>query len=162
FERDGALVAQVAGQSPQPVTAISDGWYAYDNFDVSLRFVRENGEVTGLELVQQGRVQEAERVADTAEALARTEVSLDPETLQRYVGDFAINPNARFTIRLSGGRLEAKLTGQPFLPIFARGDDVFFYRAVDAELHFERDDAGEIDALVLHQGGIRQRAKRVE
>ena len=43
-----------------------------------------------------------------------------------------------------------------------KGDDVFFYKVVDAELHFERDDSGSVNALVLHQGGIVQRAERTE
>ena len=55
-----------------------------------------------------------------------------------------------------------RLTGQPFFPVFARGDDVFFYKVVDAELHFERGEDDAVDAVVLHQGGIVQRAERIE
>ena len=162
FERDGRIMAQLAGQAPQPLTPIGDNWYAQDVFDISVRFLREADGAAVLELVQQGRVQRAERVADTAEAAARKEVSIDPEALAEYAGEYALAPGARFTIRLRGDRLRAQLTGQPFLPIFFKGEDVFFYKAVDAELHFERDDDGRIDALVLHQGGLRQRAERVD
>ncbi|MDA8020660.1 MAG: hypothetical protein MPN21_24745, partial [Thermoanaerobaculia bacterium] len=56
--------------------------------------------------------------------------------------------------------LEARLTGQPFFPIYPKKRDVFFYKVVDAELHFQRDADGEIEALVLHQGGLEQRAVR--
>lgn len=161
FERDGKLIVQVAGQSAQPVTRVGNDWYSYDNFDVSVRFQRETGDVTGLELVQQGRIEQAARVADTAEVLGRSEVSLGAENLQEYVGEYAINPNAKFTIRRADGGLEARLTGQSFLPIYAKGDDVFFYKAVDAELHFERGDNGKVEALVLHQAGMRQRAQRL-
>jgi hypothetical protein len=47
------------------------------------------------------------------------------------------------------------------VPIVPKGDDVFFYKVVDAELHFERDDAGAVNALVLHQGTIVQRAEKL-
>jgi len=162
FARDGNIMAQLAGQSAHPVTAVGDGWYTHDVFDASLRFIREGGAVVAVELVQNGLVQRAERVGDTAEAATRAEVSLNEEALREFIGEYALNPNTKFTIRLAGDRLEAKLTGQQFLPIHARGDDVFFYKVVDAELHFERDEAGEVDALVLHQGGIRQRAERID
>lgn len=162
FERDGRLVAQLSGQAAHPITDVGNDWYTLDVADASLRFLREGSEVVAVELVQNGVVQRAGRVAGTAEATTRTEVSLDREALREYVGEYAVNPNAKFTIRLGDERLEAKLTGQSFLPIFAKGDDVFFYKAVDAELHFERGDQGELEALVLHQGGIHQRAERVD
>ena len=162
FVRDGRLFAQVSGQAAHPVTALGDDWYAHNVADASLHFLREDRAVTAVELAQNDRIQRAERIADTAEAMTKTEVSMDRETLREYVGEYTINPDAKFTIRLGDERLEAKLTGQTFLPIHAKGDDVFFYKAVDAELHFQRDDAGRIEALVLHQGGIRQRAERVE
>ena len=73
-----------------------------------------------------------------------------------------MNPSIDFTIRLGDETLETMLTGQAFFPVFARGDDKFFYKVVDAELHFERDEEGNVNALVLHQGGIVQRAERVD
>lgn len=161
FERNGKIMAQLAGQSAQQVTAVGDGWYAYDVADASLRFINEGGAVTAVELVQHGLVQRAERVGDRAEVLTRAEVSLTRNALREFVGEYAINANAKFTIRLADDSLEAKLTGQQFLPIHAKGDDVFFYKIVDAELHFERDDTGKVAALVLHQGGVRQRAERI-
>ncbi len=162
YERDGRIVAQRAGQTPQALTPVGEDWYAQDVFDVSVRFLREGGEVVALELVEQGRGRRAERVAGTAEAALRREVSIEPEALVEYAGEYALAPGARFTIRIRGDRLQARLTGQPWLPVFFKGEDVFFYKAVDAELHFERNGAGRIDALVLHQGGLRQRAERVD
>ena len=53
------------------------------------------------------------------------------------------------------------LTGQPFFPVFPKGDDKFFYKVVDAELHFERDSKGDVNAVVLHQGAIVERAEKV-
>lgn len=165
FERDGRVLAQATGQSPFPVTALGDDWYVYDAIDVALRFVREEGEVIAVELVQNGQVQRAERSADRAAVLDRDQssVNLAPEQLDAYVGEFALNPQMKFTVRRGGeSGLEVRLTGQPFLPVFARGDDVFFYKVVEAELHFERDDDGQVNAVVLHQGGIVQRAERVD
>ncbi len=91
---------------------------------------------------------------------ARARVDMDRQALQTYVGEYALAPGVVFTIRLQDEMLEARLTGQSFLPILPRAEDIFFYLDVDAELHFERNEAGEIVALILHQGGMQQRADR--
>jgi CubicO group peptidase (beta-lactamase class C family) len=155
---NGGLVAQLSGQQPLPLSALEDDWYAIDVADASLRFVREDGVVVAVELAQNGRLQRALRVADVAATLARDSIDLSRDKLAEYVGEYPINGAVKFIIRLGDEGLEAQITGQPFLPIFAKGDDVFFYKVVDAELHFERGDAGAVEALVLYQGNITQRA----
>ena len=162
YEGDSGPMAQLSGQPPASITPLGDGWYALDVADASLRFLREDGEVTAVELVQNGRTQRADKVAETARVLSRQSKEMERQQLEDFVGEYALAPGASFSIRIAGDGLEARLTGQPFFPIYFKGDDVFFYKVVDAELHFQRDESGEINALVLHQGGIEQRAERVE
>lgn len=162
FERGGTTLAQLSGQVPARLYPAGEDWYALHTADASLRFVREDGRVAAVELVQGGRVQRAARTGDRAAVLDRQEIELSSEALADYAGRYRLAPGAVFTIRPADDGLEAQLTGQPFLPIFARGDDVFFYKAVDAELHFERNEDGAVEALVLHQGGLEQRAIRVD
>ncbi len=164
FAENGALQAQLSGQSALPIEPVGDDWYRLTAVDASLRFLRENGEVIAVELVQNGQVQRAERVADRAAVLDRdeSEIEVDEGELDAYVGEYALTPQVRFTVRRGGeSGLEVRLTGQPFFPVFARGGDVFFYKVVDAELHFERGEDDAVDAVVLHQGGIVQRAERI-
>ena len=136
YEMRGVLVAQASGQMPLGLHRIDDDWYAMDVADASLRFIREDDAVVALELAQNGMLQRAAKTSDTAAALAKTATEVTREELAAFVG-------------------------QPFFPVFAKGDDKFFYKVVDAELHFERDDEGKVNALVLHQGGIVQRAEKV-
>ncbi|MCG8369635.1 MAG: serine hydrolase [Proteobacteria bacterium] len=161
YEIDGSLIGQASGQPPFELYAVGDDWFAIGVADGSLRFVREDGRVVALELAQNGTVQRADRTADTAATLARKEVEVPREQLAAYVGEYpAQQPPITFTIRLAGSGLEAQVSGQPFYPIFAKGDDRFFYKVVDAELHFERDADKNVDALVLHQGGAVIRAEK--
>jgi D-alanyl-D-alanine-carboxypeptidase/D-alanyl-D-alanine-endopeptidase len=81
------------------------------------------------------------------------EVALALATLDDYVGVYAIDKQARFTILRRGDGLVARLTGQPFFPIFASAKDEFFYKAVDAQLSFHRDATGKVGRLTLHQNG---------
>ena len=56
--------------------------------------------------------------------------------------------------------LAAQLTGQPAFPVFAVGKDRFEFDVVVAALTFERDAAGKVVAVVLHQNGRDMRAPR--
>jgi len=162
YEVNGALVAQASGQMPLGLYEVEPDWYALGAADASLHFLREGGEVVALELAQNSMVQRAAKSSNTAATLSKKAVKLADEELDAYVGDYPINPSVKFKIRRGGEGLEAMLTGQPFVPIYAKGNDVFFYKIVDAELHFERDDSDRVSALVLHQGGIQQRAEKAD
>jgi CubicO group peptidase (beta-lactamase class C family) len=161
YAANGVLVAQVSGQMPLGLYRVDDDWYAMDVADASLHFLREGDRVIALELAQNGVLQRASKTADTAAALAKTAVELSRQALAEFVGNYRLNPSVKFTIRLGENNLEAMLTGQPFFPVFPKGDDKFFYKVVDAELHFERDSEGEVNAVVLHQGAIVERAEKV-
>lgn len=157
---DGVLVAQATGQPAFALHAAGDDWYAFGDIDASLHFLRDQGAVTGLELAQGGRLQRAERVADAALAAARQEIALDARTYDDYLGSYAFAPSVALTVKRSGSGIQAQLPGQPWLPVHARARDYFFYKAVDAELKFERDAAGKVTAVVLIQAGMEQRAAR--
>ena len=85
--------------------------------------------------------------------VARSEIALPAETLDEYVGVYSIDSTARFTLLRRGDGLVARLTGQPFVPVFASAKDEFFYKVVDAQLSFRRNASGRIEGLTLHQNG---------
>lgn len=96
------------------------------------------------------------------EPVKRAEVVLPAEALDEYVGVYSIDPTMRFTLLRRGDGLVARLTGQPFAPIFASAKDEFFYKVVDAQLSFHRDASGKIAGLTLHQNGRDLPATREE
>ena len=83
----------------------------------------------------------------------RKEIPRPSAELDEYAGVYALSPQARFTIVKVNDGLRARLTGQPFLALFASAKDEFFYRAVDAQISFRRGDDGKIAGLTLHQNG---------
>jgi len=91
---------------------------------------------------------------------------VDPEHLDRLVGDY-ISPLG-FTIHITreGGRLGARLTNQTRLRVFPEGDSGtpsrFRYRDVEAALAFELPEEGNATAVTLEQFGREMRAERVE
>ena len=89
-------------------------------------------------------------------------IKLDPAKLDAYAGKYELQPGVLFTIKRSGDRLLAQLTGQTFLQIFPASETEFFYKAVDAQLTFVKNAQEEFTNLILHQDGIDQTADRVK
>jgi serine-type D-Ala-D-Ala carboxypeptidase/endopeptidase len=81
------------------------------------------------------------------------EIVLPAASLDGYTGVYTIDAQSRFTIVRHGDALLARLSGQTFLPIFARSKDEFFYKVVNAHLEFHRDASGSVDRLTLRQNG---------
>ena len=89
-----------------------------------------------------------------------TAIRLAPEILDRYAGRYELAPGVFFNLRRDNGRLLAQLTGQSYLEIFPESETEFFYKAVDAQITFVKNDQGEPVALILHQNGMEQRAEK--
>jgi serine-type D-Ala-D-Ala carboxypeptidase/endopeptidase len=84
----------------------------------------------------------------------RKEITLDPKVLDTYTGAYGLAPGMTLTVTREGAQMFAQLTGQPRFEIFAEKEREFFFKVVDAQLTFEDG------AVVLHQGGRDQRAKK--
>lgn len=93
--------------------------------------------------------------------VAAKEIQLSAETLKEYPGVYKLDNDARFTVVLHDGQLWDRLTGQPFLKLFAKERDRFFYKAVAAEIVFNREE-GVVRSLTLFQNGHELTAKRSE
>jgi serine-type D-Ala-D-Ala carboxypeptidase/endopeptidase len=90
----------------------------------------------------------------------RSEIAVDPATLDTYVGVYVFGPTVTLTITRDGAQMFAQLTGQERLPIYAESRTDFFLKVVDAQLTFEKDTSGKVSAVVLHQNGANQRAAK--
>jgi hypothetical protein len=85
--------------------------------------------------------------------------STHPE-LERFVGTYPLSSDFVITISRDADRLVAQATGQPALAMVAASPTTFAIADVAATIEFEVDAAGRATALVLVQGGKRQRAPR--
>ncbi len=89
-------------------------------------------------------------------------VSIDADLLDDYVGRYALAPTFVLEVTRHGNRLMVQATGQERFPVFPLGDDRFFYRVVEAKLHFQRDGEGKVKGVVLYQGGREMPAQRLD
>lgn len=92
----------------------------------------------------------------------RKEVDVAPEILDRYVGKYQLAPTFVIAVTREGKQLYVQATAQPRFEVFATSEREFFLKAVNASITFETETDGRAVALVLHQNGIDQRAKRID
>jgi CubicO group peptidase (beta-lactamase class C family) len=92
----------------------------------------------------------------------RKEVAVDASVLLRYVGTYELTPQLSFAVTVENGALMIQATGaQNKLRARPSSEKEFFFPEVDAQVTFVVDASGQTTALVLHQGGGDQTAKKV-
>ena len=148
--RENKLFVQATGQPEFQVFASARDEFFLKVVDARITFERDPaGKVNRMVLHQNGKDMPGDKVSTEAVH----EISLDPKTLESYAGEYALAPDFVLTITPRAGRLFAVATGQPELEIFASKKDEFFYKAVDAQISFQRGANGSVTGLTLHQNG---------
>ncbi|NNN05739.1 MAG: serine hydrolase [Elusimicrobia bacterium] len=158
-EFSGVLFEQATAQPRLELRQIGLDRFAISGAPAELSFERDHaGKVAALVLHQNGRDQRALR--DELPPMPK-EVVLPAETVTEYAGRYALNANFVLAVTTEDDSLSVQATGQGKAPVYASAKDEFFYKITDARLTFERDAAGRVTSLVLHQGGLNQRAPRL-
>lgn len=153
-EQEGRLFGQATGQGAFPLTHKGGREFEFAAARIEITFkATADGLSPGMDFVQAGRKIDAPRVEDEHGTKEREEISVDSETLQEYVGEYRLASGVTITVTVRESQLFAQVTNQPAYPVFATDTDRFFYKVVDAELEFLRDQSGAVHELVLHQAG---------
>ena len=84
---------------------------------------------------------------------SRKVAPVDPKIYNAYVGQYELAPGFILTISKENNSLFAQATGQPKVEIFPESESNFFYKMVDAQITFVKNDAGKVVQLILHQNG---------
>ena len=100
-----------------------------------------------------GEIAFAALLPDSKAKTLPRERTLPPKALAEYAGRYRLSPGFDLVISAADGGLSAQATGQPSIAIFNSAPDEFFYKVVDAQVTFERDAAGKIKGVILHQNG---------
>ncbi len=156
------LFAQATGQPRFEIFPEAETKFFLAVVDAQITFVKNaKGETTDLILHQGGIDQKARKLGpDYQPPPGRQEVAINSEILKNYVGQYELAPGIIFDVSVENNQLQVQLTGQPRFPVFAESETKFFYKVVDAQLTFQKDNSGKFTSLVLHQGGREQMAKK--
>ncbi len=79
--------------------------------------------------------------------------TIDPKLYDDYVGKYEYPGGAILTVTRDGNKLLAQLTGQPQFEIFPRSETEFFWKVVDAQISFVKNEKGEVIHGLHRQGG---------
>jgi serine-type D-Ala-D-Ala carboxypeptidase/endopeptidase len=152
---NGQLITQMTGQQPLPIFAESETVFFPKAVPATIEFQKDAaGVVTGLMLSQGGQSISASRYTGALPAApVHTEITLAPDLLARYVGNYAFTQGFTIAITLENGQLMEQLTGQPKFPIFPETETRFFLKVVEATIEFQVDSAGVATGMVLNQSG---------
>lgn len=151
----GALHVRSSGSVFRAYVPVAPDVFARPAGGAELRFARRDGAVVALTLAQYGREISAVRAA----APVPEQAVLGAGEVQAYVGHYQaarlLRAPITFDVRDVDGQMMIRSSAvalQPVFPVAGRPDR-FHYEGVPAELQFERDAAGRVVALVLHENG---------
>jgi hypothetical protein len=106
---------------------------------------------------QSGQTINAPRMDETKEA------KIDPALYASLVGRYDYGGGkAILTVSREGDHLFAQLTGQPKFEIFPKSPSEFFWKVVNAQVTFVKDDSGKVIKAVHHQAGRTFDAPKME
>jgi hypothetical protein len=115
-------------------------------------------------------IKESQMTTITPEAVAwkryeqmrpRVAITADPEIMKSCCGRFLFEGGTLINVFMQQYKLLNQILGQPALQLFPEGSDAYFQPEVHAQITFERDAAGIVTSLTLHQNGFEQKAQRV-
>ncbi len=111
-----------------------------------------------------GEFMEPEEEEDPAEGVPFDPDSYDPAEFDAHTGRYALDATPSFVITLTrdDDRLLARATGQSQMELTPTSDSTFAVIGVDASLTLHLDEGGRAESLTLHQGGMSQRASRLD
>jgi len=89
-------------------------------------------------------------------------LTIAPEILETYVGNYQLAPTFFIEITTKDGKLYGQATGQSPFELFASAEDEFYLNIVKASVSFKKASDGSIESLVLHQNGQNIPGKKVE
>lgn len=81
------------------------------------------------------------------------EVEVKSSVFDNYLGRYEVSEKFSLNITRDGNHLYIQVFGQPRAELFARGDDQFFLRVVNAQVDFHTDGSGRASSVTLTQDG---------
>ena len=141
---------------------------AYDSFGESLMKLGKNElaiknyrKSVTLNPNNQGGINALKKLGDDVSDLIK-EVKVSNAVLDTYIGKYELQPGFIITVSREGNQLKTQATGQPIVDIFPKSENEFYLKVVDAQLTFNKNDAGNIDSLTLFQGGREMKGRRID
>lgn len=87
---------------------------------------------------------------------------VDSTVYHAYVGEYDYGQGAILTVTKEEERLFAQMTGQLRFEIFPKSETEFFWKIVNAQIEFVKDNEGKVVKAIHHQGGQKIEASKIK
>jgi CubicO group peptidase (beta-lactamase class C family) len=141
---------------------------AYDSFGESLMKLGKNDlaiknyrKSVALNPNNQNGIDSLKKLGDDVSDLVK-ELKVSNAVLETYIGKYELQPGFILSVTREGNQLKTQATGQSVFDIFPKSENKFYLKVVDAQLAFNKNDAGDIDSVTLFQGGREMIGKRID
>ena len=84
--------------------------------------------------------------------LSRTFISLTPEQLKAYEGEYSFKGTIRMSVKAEAGQLLSIVKGQPVVSFKPMSESEFYNKSNGAGISFQRNEKGMIDSFRLTKG----------
>jgi DNA-binding transcriptional MerR regulator len=91
----------------------------------------------------------------------RVATAPNQQNMKSCCGHFQFEGGTLINVFMQQDKLLTQIPGQPAFQLFPEGTDAYFQPEVHAQITFERDTAGSVVLLILHQDGFEQKVRRV-
>lgn len=159
---NGKLYSQRSGGSKSQIKPYEKDKFFFETSLSFLNFQRSVNEmITGVISSQRGAQTLLWNKTDKP-IPAQAEQKVEETTLEQYIGEYQLAPGFSIAITKEGQRLFAQATGQGKNELFAESATKFFLKVVDAQVEFLKNGSGQVDKLILYQGGQKIEGKRTK
>jgi hypothetical protein len=152
------VFAQLTSQPKFEIFPKSETEFFWKVVEAEVTFVKnDKGEVTKAIHKQGGQTINAPKLEEVKTA------KVDTKVYDAYTGKYDYGQGkAIMTITREGERLFAQLTGQPKFEIFPKSETEFFWKAVNAQVTFVKDESGKVTKAIHEQSGQKFDAPRMQ
>ena len=149
---DGVLYSQRSGSSRIKIIPVSETLFSYDGSFSTIEFSKgTNGSV---EARFSNRVEKYKGTKTDRPLQTRQAIQMEASQMEPFTGIYDVQPGFALTVTLKDGHLMVQATGQDSFEIFPESPTKFFLTVVDAQIEFFRNDQGQVEYLILYQGGL--------
>ncbi len=146
IEKENKLYIQIPGMESFEIYPKSTSEFFGKIVDAKVEF-KTKDELTlsygGMEFI-------CKRIGELEE---KKQVEIDPRIYDEYIGEYDLSKASKMIISKEGDKLYARLTGQDAFEIFPSSEIEFFYKTIDANITFIKDENGRVSNLLLKQSG---------
>jgi CubicO group peptidase (beta-lactamase class C family) len=86
---------------------------------------------------------------------------IDNAILSKYAGEYQLFPNFVITIRVDGNKIFAQATAQSEIEIYPSSETKFYFKVVNAQIEFFKDEKGNFNKMILYQNNREMPGERI-